>query len=156
MRQSLAKDCTQYNCCWNAAICSSFHGDQNGHFRMKFGYFHLVTMNSKRRVTFKVREVNYEHFLITIKLEFQKAISNRAWITNWQIVASWIRIFKCLYKIFPCRSFLEVSSCSSWSAYSTHLGFLARYRNLSWYFLYSESKYLTLMTTRKSNNRNYH
>ena len=45
---------------------------------MKFGYFHLVTMNSKRRVTFKVREVNYEHFLITIKLEFQKAISNRA------------------------------------------------------------------------------
>ena len=110
----------------------------------------------KKRVTFKVREVNYEHFLITIKLEFQKAISNRAWITNWQIVASWIRIFKCLYKIFPCRSFLEVSSCSSWSAYSTHLGFLARYRNLSWYFLYSESKYLTLMTTRKSNNRNYH
>ena len=45
----------------------------------------------KERVTFKVREVNYEHFLITIKLEFQKAISNRGWITNWQIVASWIR-----------------------------------------------------------------
>ena len=40
--------CTQYSCCWNAAICSSFLGDQNGHFRMKFGYFHLVTMNSKK------------------------------------------------------------------------------------------------------------
>ena len=51
-------------------------------FRTIYSYFHRVFCPGndefKKGVTFKGREVNYEHFLITIKLEFQKAISDRA------------------------------------------------------------------------------
>ena len=52
------------------------YANRNNHLQIiEFGYFRIKFENE---VTFKVRAVNYEHFLITIKLEFQKAISNRA------------------------------------------------------------------------------